>query len=107
MFTVFAFSGFSSIVSPYFLNRYSYKVRFIVPTICYSLFSAQGFLVAGCHDKSKIYCSDAFIYSLIIVVSAICGFLNIVFYISENEYVSEMSDDHNKGLFYGVAWAIL
>lgn len=46
-------------------------------------------------------------FTLIVIGSAICGWLTSIFFISQNNYTSENTNEGNKSMLFGIAWALL
>ncbi|KAL4483900.1 hypothetical protein ABPG72_013906 [Tetrahymena utriculariae] len=108
LFVIYLASGINNLIAPTYVKKIQYKYIFVLSSLGYLFFLSEGILVCSCNDEyTYFYCRKPVIYSIIVLGSAICGFLSSILYICQNEYTSENTNEQNKSLYFGIAWALL
>lgn len=108
LFVIYLFSGINNILAPSYVKKFQFNHVFLMSAMGYIFFLCEGILVCSCSDsESHFYCSTPVIFAIIVVGSAICGIFSSILYVAQNEYISENTNESNKSLLFGVAWALL
>ncbi|CAD8099590.1 unnamed protein product [Paramecium primaurelia] len=108
IFTIFLFGMIGNFVCILYIRKLQYRHSFFIHSLGYLLFLISGLLVCHCADKEGGMCNSFWIYLITIISSAISGFTSSGLFITQNDYVAQLSKQSKKaGLYYGIAWAVL
>lgn len=108
VFTIFLFSALNNFLAPTYIQKYTFICLFFISSLGYIVFLSEGILVCSCEDEYTYgFCRKYLLYPLVVIGSAIAGFLASILFISQNQFISEITHQNNKALFFGISWAII
>eukprot|EP01016_Furgasonia_blochmanni_P009054 TRINITY_DN13745_c0_g2_i3.p1 TRINITY_DN13745_c0_g2~~TRINITY_DN13745_c0_g2_i3.p1 ORF type:complete len:515 (+),score=117.20 TRINITY_DN13745_c0_g2_i3:1-1545(+) len=101
----------SNIFLPSLVRKLGFRTSFFLSSIGYVLTLLAGIMTCSCErfkDRQLFFCENATIlYAVNIATSLICGFAAAILWGTQGKYVTDISTPENKGLFFGIFWAIM
>ena len=105
---IYIFAAIGNIFAPTLVRKGSYRSVLFISSFGYLTFLFCGALTCFCELRADhALCTKSSLYAFNIICSIICGFLASIFWIAENSYISSLATNATKGLYFGLAWALI